>query len=265
MTAALEIGDLTAGYPGRQVIAGLTVPPLPGGTVTAVVGPNAAGKTTLLRALAGLLPARGTARYDGCNLLDLKASDFARLVAYVPQTLPQGVALTVLESVVTALRLTPAAAEEPTLPPEEAAESALARLGVAHLALSPLDKLSGGQRQLVSLAQALVRSPRILLLDEPTSALDPHHQIAVMEAVRERAEEEGMVVVAVLHDLNLALRWADTAIMLSQGEILAAGPPDHAVTAGNLAAAYRVSARVERCSQGRLHVLYDGTVGRTSL
>lgn len=265
MTAALEISDLAVGYPRRQVIGGLTVPPLPGGTITAVVGPNAAGKTTLLRALAGLLPATGAARYDGRNLLDLKAPEFARLVAYVPQILPQGVALTVLESVVTALRLTPAADDRPTCPPDEAAEAALSRLGIAHLALSPLDELSGGQRQLVSLAQALVRSPRILLLDEPTSALDPHHQIAVMEAVRERAGAEGMVVVAVLHDLNLALRWADTAILLSQGRVLAAGPPEETVTAGNLAAAYRVSARVERCSQGWLHVLYDGTIARTSL
>jgi ABC-type multidrug transport system ATPase subunit len=100
-----------------------------------------------------------------------------------------------------------------------------------------------------------VRRPSILLLDEPTSALDPRHQIDVMQAVRESADSERMIVLAVLHDLNLALRWADMVLLLANGTLAAAGPPETAVTADTVAETYHVVARIERCSQGRLHVL----------
>jgi iron complex transport system ATP-binding protein len=262
MKKNLQITDLCVGYPRRPVIKTLSLPPLPAGTITAVIGPNGAGKTTFLRALAGLLPAKGQAHYDGQALLQLGPGDLARHVTYMPQSLPQGVALTVIESVITALRVS-----APSGGPSEArfyadADAVLHQLEIGHLALSSLDELSGGQRQLVSLAQAIVRRPKILLLDEPTSALDPRHQMDVMEAVRERTEAEGMIVLAVLHDLNLALRWADFVVLLADGALAAAGPPEQAVTAETLAACYHISARVERCSHGRLHVLFDGKIHR---
>lgn len=128
---------------------------------------------------------------------------------------------------------------------------------IGHLALSAIDELSGGQRQLVSLAQAIVRRPRILLLDEPTSALDPRHQIDVMEAIRESGAVDQVIVLVVLHDLNLALRWADGVVLLAEGTVMAAGAPEEAVTAETLAAAYHVAARIERYSRGQLHVLFD--------
>lgn len=140
------------------------------------------------------------------------------------------------------------------------ADAILARLDIGHLALRPIDEISGGQRQLVSLAQAIVRRPAILLLDEPTSALDAGHQIDVMEAVGEASANDGMIVLAVMHDLNLALRWADSIVLLAEGSLITAGPPAVAVTAENLAAAYHVAARIERCSRGRLHVLFDERV-----
>ncbi len=262
----LEISGLSAGYPRHRVIGDLSLPPMRAGTVTAVIGPNAAGKTTFLRALAGLLPASGEARYDGRNLLGLGSADLARYVTYMPQALPSGVALTVIEAVITALRVSaPRGACSGTRSRSHGgymeADAVLRRLDIAHLALSPLDELSGGQRQLVSLAQAIVRRPRILLLDEPTSALDPRHQIDVMAAVRETAAGEGVVVLAVLHDLNLALRWADQVVLLADGALAAAGPPEEALTAEALAAAYHVAARLEYCSRGRPHVLFDAKLG----
>ena len=256
----LQITELCVGYPRRQVIHGLSLPPMRAGTITAVIGPNGAGKTTLLRALAGLLPAKGEARYDGQALPQLAPGDLARHVTYMPQSLPKSVALTVMESVVTALRVSAPPGERSDVAFQADADAALQRLEIGHLALSPLDELSGGQRQLVSLAQAVVRRPRILLLDEPTSALDPRHQIDVMEAVRERAQAEDMIVLAVLHDLNLALRWADLVVLLSDGTLASAGPPEEAVTTETLAAFYHVAARIERCSQGHPHVLFDGKI-----
>lgn len=260
MEKALEIDGLTVRYPHRQVITDLTLPPLASGTLTAIIGPNAAGKTTLLRALAGLMPASGTVRYDGRDLLRCRPVDLARLVSYMPQTLPHGIGLTVIESVITAVRVAPASASSPAPDIDCRAQAILHRLDIADLALSPLDRLSGGQRQLVSLAQAVVRRPKLLLLDEPTSALDPRHQIDVMEAVREAAVVDRAIVLAVLHDLNLAMRWADTIVLLSPGGVTAAGPPTEAVTADTLAAAYNVAARVERCSLGRPQVLIDGKI-----
>jgi iron complex transport system ATP-binding protein len=257
MEKGLEIAGLHAGYPRREVLCGLSLPPLRAGTIAAVIGPNGAGKTTLLRALGGLLPARGRACHDGRNLLQLPPAELARRVTYMPQALPAGVALTVIESVITALRVaSPPDMGEAAM--HARADAVLERLEVAHLAFHPIDELSGGQRQLVSFAQAIVRRPAILLLDEPTSALDPRHQIDVMQAVREIADRERMIVLAVLHDLNLALRWADMVAVLADGALAAAGAPEEAVTAEILARAYHVEARVERCSRGRLQILYDG-------
>lgn len=254
----LTVSQLSCGYPQRPVLETISLPPCRAGTLTAVVGPNAAGKTTLLRAVAGLLPARGNVQFRGQNLLDLPVAELARIVTYMPQSLPRGVALTVIEAVMTALRVAPDKRGETESMIRQKAKAVLERLDIVHLEMRGLDELSGGQRQLVSLAQAIVRKPAILLLDEPTSALDPRHQIDVMSAVREAAANDNMVVMVVLHDLNLALDWADSVAILADGKLAAAGLPQEALTSQILESVYRIRARVEPCSQGRLHLIYDG-------
>ncbi|MCF3639300.1 ABC transporter ATP-binding protein [Rhizobium sp. TRM95111] len=254
----LTIKSLSCGYPGREVLSDLSLPPSRAGTITAVIGPNAAGKTTFLRAIAGLLPAKGNVLFGDRNLLSLPLADRAHFVTYMPQAIPHGVALTAIEAVTTALRITGAGRRASDADVHRDAARALDRLEIGHLALSPLDQLSGGQRQLVSLAQAMVRRPAILLLDEPTSALDPRHQIDVMSAVHEITRQDGMIVMVVLHDLNLTLTWADAAVLLSDGELAAAGTPYQAITPETLERVYRVRARIETCSEGRMHLIYDG-------
>jgi iron complex transport system ATP-binding protein len=172
----LEIENLRAGYRGRDVLAGLSLPVIEAGHITALVGPNGAGKTTLLRALAGLLPAGGAARLDETNLLDAPAGERARRVAFMPQFAPQRLSLTVVEAVIAALRVSPPGPDAVGIDAQRRALETLDRLKILDLALRPFDSLSGGQRQLASLAQALVRRPRLLLLDEPTSALDLRFQ-----------------------------------------------------------------------------------------
>lgn len=255
---ALEISGLSAGYRNRPVIRDLTLAPIPSGGVTALVGPNAAGKSTLLRALAGLLPVQGSVRLDGADLGRVSLADRAGRVGFMPQTLPQGVGLSVLESVLSALRATPfEASANGAAKPRDRALLVLERLGLTGAALDSLDRLSGGQRQLVGLAQAVVREPRLLLLDEPTSALDLRHQVLVMSMVRALAAE-GRIVVVVLHDLNLAARWADHIVVLHGGSLYAQGSPDEAITPEMLASVYGVAARVEPCSRGALQVVVDG-------
>ncbi|ALK10891.1 ABC transporter ATP-binding protein [Blastochloris viridis] len=255
----LIVADLSAGYPRRPVIENLTLPAIAAGTVTALIGPNAAGKSTLLAALAGLVRAHGTVRLDGEDLMRLPLAARAALVGFMPQALPQGVALSVLESVVAAFEASPP--EGLAGDPARRALAVLDRLGIADLALEMLDRLSGGQRQMVSLAQALVREPQLLLLDEPTSALDLRHQVTVMAAVRALASE-GRSVIVVLHDLNLAARWADRVVVLDHGRVAAVGTPVEALTPEILAAVWGVAARVTPSPDGAPHVVVEGALRR---
>lgn len=258
MTPHLTVSNLVAGYRKRPVIRGLTLPPIRPGEVTALVGPNAAGKTTLLRALAGLIPASGSIRLGERELLPLGPAARAAITGFMPQSLPQRAALTVLEGVIAAFRASPPdiAAEPSQQLVHERAIAILDRLGIVGIALERLDQLSGGQRQLASLAQALVREPQVLLLDEPTSALDLRHQVQVMKVVRSVAAD-GKVVVAVLHDLALAARWADTVVVLHQGALHAIGTPHDAMTVEMLADVYGVRARIELSGDGSLLISAD--------
>jgi iron complex transport system ATP-binding protein len=255
-SGGLIVSNLSAGYGGCTVLQDLSMPAAAPGEVVSLIGPNAAGKSTLLRALAGLHPATGSVLLDGRELNGLSLAERARSVTYMPQTLPQGVALTVLETLVSALRASPV---QGAVSQDEAATAlaVLQRLGLDGLAMRRLDQLSGGQKQLASLAQAVVRGPRLLLLDEPTSALDLRHQLKVMKLVRELAAERGMTVIMVLHDLQAAARASDRVMVLSEGVVAADGTPEQAITPAILAQVYQVEARVERCARGTLQVMVD--------
>ncbi|MFE3836159.1 ABC transporter ATP-binding protein [Pseudogemmobacter sonorensis] len=253
MNAGLEIGDATVRYGRKVVLDRFSLPILPPGQVTVLAGPNAAGKSTLLRGIARLAPVQGRFLLDGADLSRMSAPERAGRIGFMPQALPLGASLSVLESTITALR-----AGGAHHGPDAAAQAmaVLDRLGIGALATEPLDRLSGGQRQMVGLAQATVRDPRLLLLDEPTSALDLARQVRLLSEVR-RIASEGRVVLAVLHDLALAARWADRIAVLHRGRIHSEGPPETVVTPAMLAEVYGVEARVEHCSQGRLTVLID--------
>ncbi|MBF8776762.1 ABC transporter ATP-binding protein [Pseudomonas fulva] len=248
---SLVIDKVSVAYGARQILHEVSLPALPEGSLVALVGPNGAGKSTLLRALAGLERMRGDLRLDGQDVTRLAFAERARRLAYMPQQLPPGIALGVLESIMAALRVGSA---DDLL---GQAFAALRQLGIEHLAQRSLDSLSGGQRQLVALAQLLARNPQVLLLDEPTSALDLHYQLRVMDAVRERVQVHRLLAVAVLHDINLAASHADWLVVLREGRVVASGTPQDVLVPDLLAQVYGVQARVERCSQGRLQVLVD--------
>lgn len=257
MTAGLRITELSTGYGSRHVIEKLSLGAMERGTVTALVGPNAAGKSTLLRAIAGLVRSTGRIELGAIDLAGASMVERARHVAFMPQTISPGVSLSVIEGVIASLRSSPAF--EGLISAVEAERRAFAmldRLDIADLAMRPLSTLSGGQRQLASLAQASVRDPALLLLDEPTSALDPRHQHRVMREIR-RFADEGRTVVVVLHDLGLAAQFADRVVILSCGALFSEGVPETTMTPAMLQAVYGVEARVERCSQGRLQILID--------
>ncbi len=258
MSGGLSIEGLNAGYRGRPVVHDLSLSGIAPGEVVSLIGPNGAGKSTLLRALAGLHSAEGKVSLGDLTLSGMSLTERARSVTYMPQTLPQGVALTVLETLVSALRAAPV--EGQVEDDAAVALDVLERLGLRDLAMQRLDQLSGGQRQLASLAQAVVRGPRLLLLDEPTSALDLHHQLRVLNLVRELAIERRMIVIMVLHDLQAAARASDRVTVLSNGRVVADGTPEEAITPAILAEVYHVRARVERCALGTLQVMVDDVI-----
>ncbi|MDO5290169.1 MAG: ABC transporter ATP-binding protein [Pseudomonadota bacterium] len=255
---ALTLAQLSAGYTRRPVLRDVNLGPVPGGTLVAVLGPNAVGKSTLLQAIAGLRPSQGRITLGGTDLAQLPPRERLRRVGYLPQTLPQPTSLLAWEILLSGLR-----ASRPqwnAAQCEAAIEATLHGLGLTPLALRRLDELSGGQRQMLGLAQVMVRAPDLLLLDEPTSALDLRWQLHMLQAVQARARRQGVAVLVALHDLNLALRFCQHALVLGAGRVQAAGAPADVLTPDLLARVWGVQARLEHCSHQRPMLLADAAL-----
>jgi iron complex transport system ATP-binding protein len=227
----LSTRALVAGYEDRVVLDGLDLE-LPAGEFTAIVGPNACGKSTLLRTLARLLkPRGGTVLLDGTAVRDLPTREVARRLAVLPQSplVPEGV--TVAELVGRGRQPYQRWWQQWSSRDGEAVREAMALADVDSIADRPVDTLSGGQRQRVWIAMTLAQDTGILLLDEPTTFLDPAHQVDVLNLVHRLRSARGRTVVAVLHDLNQAARYADHLIAMRGGAVVAAGPPRTILTA----------------------------------
>ncbi len=223
---------------------------LPSGSVTALIGPNGTGKSTLLRAIAGLHAHAGSVTIGACTVdrVERRAA-----IAYMPQDNTATSSLTAIEVVLLG-RLRSLGLRVPGTLVEEA-EAMLARFGVATLAGRTLDAISGGQRQLVFLAQALFRQPRVLLLDEPTASLDLRHQLLVLEAVSEAAKKDRIVVAVAMHDLSLAAQFADSFILLSGGRVEATGSARDVLVPDRLARVFGVQTEVVVGGDGKPRVV----------
>lgn len=251
----LSVRGLTVRYGSEAVLDHVDLSDIRPGGITAFAGPNGAGKSTLLRAIAGMVKASGEVSYLGRNLLTISMRERAEAVGFMPQGVVGTNGLTVLDSIIASLRLF--APAMPAAQCRDAVLSTLERIGIIDLAMRPLGQLSGGQRQLASLGQSLVREPKILLLDEPTSALDLRHQVEVMSVLKSIAEDNRIVVV-VLHDLSLAANWADQLIFLNHGRVAGEGKPTDVLTSDLLRRVYRVNASVDRTPAGKSYLAVDG-------
>ena len=246
LIASLSCRDLTVragSFPGgRALLTGLNLSLTPG-QVTVILGPNGAGKSTLLHALAGLTgPASGEVRLGEAALSALPPRERARRLAVLPQT-PE-IAWPVTARTLVGLGRSPfAGARGLTREDEAAVDRALDRAKASDLAERIVSTLSGGERARVLIARALAGEPQWLLADEPLTGLDPAHQIEAARLFRALADD-GAGVVLTLHDLTLAARIADRAVVLANGADLADGPPAQALTPDVLQTAYGVSAQV---------------------
>lgn len=245
---SLALDRIGARYGRREILSDASTPVIEGGALTALVGANAAGKSTLFRRIAGQLRGAGTVGLVNASKGDLR---------YMPQDTAMSAALTVYESIILALKQENGGWR---LSARELAsvDQVLERFGIAHLAEQQLPELSGGQRQAVSIAQTLVARPRVALMDEPTSALDLYRQYEILEALGDYAKETGAVMILALHDLNQVMRSCRTVMALAEGRILAAGPTLEVLTPDLIRRLYGIDSRVERCSRGCPMMIIDG-------
>src|SRR3990167_2265106 len=254
----LAVQNLNVFYGKVQRLFDVTLPSLQDGDVLGLLGPNAAGKSTLMRTLAGGQPSGGTIVYCGGGRRTLSHQQWHAQVAYMPQTPPQESSLLPVELLWSAARALDLALSDREL--STLIDNLLVLLGLQDFALSPLYSLSGGKRQLVGLALALIRNPHLLLLDEPTSALDLHWRMVVLDLVQERVQRHGGMAIAALHDLDLGARYCTKLVLLDGGCIAAAGTVAEVLTAANMARVFRVEAQVTTGYRGHPLVQVLGPV-----
>ncbi|MGC9665190.1 ABC transporter ATP-binding protein [Planosporangium sp. 12N6] len=243
-TARLKGERLTLGYERCTIAEELTVA-VPDRSFTVIVGPNACGKSTLLRALARTLkPRSGTVLLDGRDIHALPARAVARTLGLLPQssTAPDGI--TVAELVARGRYPHQGLLRQWSDADKRVVAASMAATGVADLAGAYVDELSGGQRQRVWIAMALAQETPLLLLDEPTTYLDIAHQLDILDLCARLHREQDRTLVAVLHDLNHAARYATYLIAMRGGRVVAEGPPAEVVTADLIEAVFGLACRV---------------------
>ena len=219
------------------------------GKVHVIIGPNGTGKSTLLKTLFGdIQPTSGDISFRDTSLKRKQISRWREQFGYMPQDIRLDIELSVLEVVLLGqlnalgLRLDNSLIKQ--------ALTALEKIGLLHLANRPVNKLSGGQCQMILFAQALMRNPKILMLDEPVSALDLHFQHVLLDHLDTQTKQQGWVTLMVLHDLNLAAQYADNLLVLKNGHVVASGHPSDILTPALVKEVYDVNAEVTKDSYG---------------
>jgi iron complex transport system ATP-binding protein len=243
-THSLTAEELTLAYGERTVIEGLDLV-VPGGRITAIVGANACGKSTLLRSMSRLLsPRAGRVLLDGKAVHRMPAKELARTLGLLPQSpiAPEGI--TVADLVGRGRHPHQGVFSRWSREDDAAVAAALEATQTTTLADRAVDELSGGQRQRVWIAMALAQQTDLLLLDEPTTFLDVAHQVEVLDLLTDLNRSRGTTIVMVLHDLNLAARYADHLVALAGGRIHAAGTPAEVLTEDSVRAVFGLDSRV---------------------
>lgn len=236
---SLRVDGLCFSYGARQVLQDVTIAALEPGQLVALIGPNAAGKSTLFRSIAGLVkPSNGQVHLGDLNLATLSMRERLERVCFMPQFFTANAALTVFDVVMMAhkqLRGWRVSAAD-----MDAVGRALEEAQISHLAEAYVSELSGGQSQMVSVVQATIRQSDVYLFDEPTSALDLRHQLDVLGRIKAAIAARGAVGIVALHDLNLAARFADELVLLGQGQVLAQGPAGEVLQSPFISTTYGV-------------------------
>lgn len=252
---SLSISHANMGYGRKTIIHNVSTPAIPAGSLVAVIGSNAAGKSTLLKSLAGQLAYQGKIFFQNNDIASMTHDQRMSVIGYLPQALPQATTLIAYELVFSACKSVCHGLSREDI--EMRIEQVFEQLDIRHLALMKMSEMSGGQRQMIGLAQILVRRSRLLLLDEPTSALDLHWQLNVLQSIKEETVQRQATAFIASHDLNLSLRFCDQLLILAKGKVLAIGKPQEVLSTDYLRQAYGIDGRIESCSKGFPIVLVD--------
>ena len=240
---ALEARGLVVAYDGKVVVDGVDLA-LPEGSFTVVLGPNASGKSTVLRALARVLkPESGDVLFDGRALGEYGSKELARRMGLLPQDAIAPEGMRVADLVSRGRYPHHSALQRWTSADDDATRDALAATNTADLAERYVDQLSGGQRQRVWVALLLAQQTPVMLLDEPTTFLDIAHQYELLDLLRD-LNGQGKTVIAVLHDLNQAARYADNLVLMKEGRVVATGAPSDLLTAERVGDVFGIDAVV---------------------
>ncbi|MCD6328350.1 ABC transporter ATP-binding protein [bacterium] len=233
--AILSAANIRFGYPNSGFELGPVDVSLHSGQVLGIIGPNGSGKTTLMRLLSGFLnPASGSIRLRGADIKRIRPRDVAKSLAFVPHQAPSTFPYRALEIVLMGRFPHLAMFRSETHQDEALARDAMAATDTLQLADRYFNELSGGERQRVMIAMALAQQPRVLLLDEPTSHLDIKHIVAILDVLASLANEGGLAVAAVLHDLNFAAEFCDRLLLMKNGAVEAVGAPTDVLSAANI-------------------------------
>ena len=229
-------------YPGVKVLNDVTFE-TDSNELIAILGPNGVGKSTLIHCMNRILtPTGGSVMVEDLPVFDYKLRNLAQLLGYVPYSSKDSFPMTVMDTVL--IGRNPRSDWRVSDKDLEIVVGALRMMGIEDLAMRVFNELSAGQRQKVMLARGLVQEPRALLLDEPTANLDIKHQYGVTKTLRSITREKGMLVIMICHDLNIAAKYADRIILMSEGTVFAVGTPSEVITEDNIRKVYGVDCRI---------------------
>jgi len=248
----LEVKNLKFGYNSKPILKKINLEASPG-KITAIIGPNAVGKSTLLKCIAGILKPEGSILLDGKEINNSKKESYTKIVSYLSQESFSCAVLSVFEVVL--LGRIHSLSWRVSNNELKAVWKILKDVGIQKLALRYLNELSGGQRQMVAITQALVREPRVLLLDEPTSNLDLKHQLEILDLIKELTVKRKITTLITLHHLNMAAIYSDELIVINNGEVYASGKPGSILTSEMIRSVYGVNARVDIGNNGIPHII----------
>jgi iron complex transport system ATP-binding protein len=242
----IKIENMGVNFKNKTVLKNINAN-FKGGNIVSVIGPNGTGKTTFIKAVANMN------KYTGeINILMDKKPLSKEKIAYVPQSNNSKSELTVFEMVLLGqikdLKWKVSAEQL------NKTKQMIKELNLTNIAHEPFSKLSGGQKQLVVMAQALISNPKVLLLDEPTSALDLKHQLQVLDIAQEYTKKTGALTFLVIHDLSLVARYSDCILLLNRGEIAGNGTPDEILETNLLEKVYQVEVDISKSNEGYITV-----------
>ncbi len=248
----VTISGLEFGYSSSPVLKDVNLE-VNGPQLISIIGPNGVGKSTLIHCINKILsPTKGVVMINGEDVNEISIKEMAKKVGYVPYATSDAFPLSVVDTVLMGRH--PHSGWKSLDHDLDVVYSTLKLINIEHLAMRSFDELSAGQHQKVMLARGLVQEPEVLLLDEPTSNLDIKHQMEVTRILRNLSQEKGILIIMISHDLNIAAKYSDNMVMLSNGSIYAVGTPKEVLTKENIKAVYGVDSEIIE-SHGRPHII----------